>query len=231
MKKFDSFTLKIITIITMLMDHLYRYSGQIHTDIPLFFGYLGKLATPLFIFLLVEGHFQTSNRFKYLTRLIIFSALMIVLESILKIGDNIFLSLTLSVVIMMMIDNIRFIKSNIIATLSFFILIISSAIYLCTNASYYGLAITLIFYLCRDYNLLMALCYLLLSIQPIFPALSTKDILNQLFIHNIQWMMIFAIIPILMYNGKQGLKNKFTKYLFYVFYPVHLIVIVLINLI
>ncbi len=208
MKKFDSFTLKIITIITMLMDHLYRYSGHIYTDIPLFFGYLGKLATPLFIFILVEGYFQTSN-----------------------IGDNIFLSLTLSVVIMMMIDNIRFIKSNIIATLSFFILIISSAIYLYTNASYYGLAITLIFYFCRDYNLLMALCYLLLSIQPIFPALSTKDILNQLFIHDIQWMMIFAIIPILMYNGKQGLKNKFTKCLFYVFYPAHLIVIVLINLI
>ncbi|RDC48304.1 conjugal transfer protein TraX, partial [Acinetobacter sp. RIT592] len=41
-----------------------------------------------------------------------------------------------------------------------------------------------------------------------------------------QWMMVFAIIPILMYNGKLGLSNKFIKWMFYWFYPIHLIVIV-----
>ncbi|WP_195251438.1 TraX family protein [Romboutsia sp. 1001713B170207_170306_H8] len=40
-------------------------------------------------------------------------------------------------------------------------------------------------------------------------------------------MMGFAIVPILMYNGKLGVNNKFVRWMFYWFYPIHLIVIVL----
>ncbi|SCH46642.1 TraX protein [uncultured Clostridium sp.] len=40
-------------------------------------------------------------------------------------------------------------------------------------------------------------------------------------------MMGFAIVPILMYNGKLEVNNKFVRWMFYWFYPIHLIVIVL----
>ncbi|GHU66418.1 membrane protein [Clostridia bacterium] len=36
---------------------------------------------------------------------------------------------------------------------------------------------------------------------------------------SIQWMMIFAAIPILLYNGQRGGGNK---YFFYIFYPAHI---------
>ncbi|WP_027702996.1 TraX family protein [Metaclostridioides mangenotii] len=227
MKKFDSFTLKIIAIITMLLDHIYTYIGQSGLNIPIWFGYLGKLAAPIFFFLIVEGYFHTSNRFKYLTRLASFGLLMIVIDKVLNINNNIFLSLTLSIIIMMLIDAIRFGKSNKIAVLSAIALIGCSSLYLFTEASIYGLIMTLIFYFCRDYRILLALCYILLSIFPIFPALSTKEAYEQLFLYDYQWMMIFAIIPILMYNGKLGLKNNFTKWLFYIFYPLHLVLIMM----
>jgi hypothetical protein len=36
---------------------------------------------------------------------------------------------------------------------------------------------------------------------------------------SIQWLMIFALIPIMLYNGQRGSGNK---YFFYVFYPAHI---------
>jgi hypothetical protein len=46
--------------------------------------------------------------------------------------------------------------------------------------------------------------------------------------YNIQWMMVFAAIPLLLYNGKRGRGGKFNKYFFYVFYPAHIYLLYLI---
>lgn len=43
---------------------------------------------------------------------------------------------------------------------------------------------------------------------------------------NSQWMMIFSLIFIFMYNGEKG---KGFKYLFYIFYPLHIIILFLIQ--
>jgi len=40
--------------------------------------------------------------------------------------------------------------------------------------------------------------------------------------NNIQWMMVFAAIPLLLYNGARGRGGRFNKYFFYVFYPAHI---------
>jgi len=74
----------------------------------------------------------------------------------------------------------------------------------------------------------MAIVYVLFSLCQVIENLSSPEMYDQLFIYDYQWMMVFAILPILMYNGKLGLKNKFTKWMFYIFYPAHLAVIVLI---
>ncbi|WP_142433687.1 TraX family protein [Enterococcus mundtii] len=39
------------------------------------------------------------------------------------------------------------------------------------------------------------------------------------FLQTTQWMMFFAIIPILLYNQKKG---RVLKYFFYIFYPTHI---------
>ncbi|WP_268869838.1 TraX family protein [Clostridium senegalense] len=59
----------------------------------------------------------------------------------------------------------------------------------------------------------------------IFSNIGSGNAYEQLIINDPQWMMIFSIIFILLYNGKRGINNKFTKYLFYIFYPLHLVII------
>ncbi|MGO3606062.1 MAG: TraX family protein [Pseudolactococcus laudensis] len=39
-------------------------------------------------------------------------------------------------------------------------------------------------------------------------------------------MMIFSLLPICLYNGKEGRKEK---WLFYIFYPLHIIVLYLLS--
>ena len=67
--KLDSFQLKWIAIITMLIDHV----GAIFFPGNLVFRYVGRIAFPIFCFQLVEGFFHTRNIEKYMLRLGIFA--------------------------------------------------------------------------------------------------------------------------------------------------------------
>lgn len=58
--------------------------------------------------------------------------------------------------------------------------------------------------------------------------LIVMSLISFLISRGIQWLMIFAVIPILLYNGKRGGGNGGrgggigSKYFFYVFYPAHI---------
>ena len=228
MKKLDSFTLKIIAIITMLLDHIYTYMIPAGVDVPIWFGYLGKLSAPIFFYLIVEGFFHTRNRKKYLSRLAIFGVAMIGVDIIFGIHNNIFLSLTLSILILMIIDFAKNSEKTIMWIPAIVGVVILGALYIFTEASLYGLGMTLIFYIFREKKMTMALIYVGFSLLPVFSVIGMPEAYEQLFLFDYQWMMVFSIILILMYNGKLGIKNIFTKWMFYIFYPVHLIIVSLI---
>ena len=45
----SSFQLKIIAILFMTLDHIYTYlNGVSGIEIPIWFGYLGKVSAPIF---------------------------------------------------------------------------------------------------------------------------------------------------------------------------------------
>ena len=77
-KGFSSLILKIIGIITMTLDHFGRLAKvffvnqtmMVFSDI---FIAIGRISFPIFAFLIVEGVFHTSNKIRYLARLLFLS--------------------------------------------------------------------------------------------------------------------------------------------------------------
>ena len=76
-------TLKIIALVSMLIDHiaasLLTIQLQLHYTEPLYQAFIvmryfiGRLAFPIYCFLLVEGFERTKNRRKYAERLFLFA--------------------------------------------------------------------------------------------------------------------------------------------------------------
>ncbi len=225
---FDNFTLKIMAIIFMTMDHMYTILPK-EFNIPIWFGYFGKLAAPIFFYLAVEGFYYTSSRKKYISRVLSMGLVMVFVDIVFKIHNNIFLSIGFGLLMLSGIellknsrqDNINKLK-GIVLTVLFFILGLT------TEASLYGVGMFLIFYLFRNNKLVTYFVYSLFSLFPLINFIG-PDFLEAAMLWDYQWMMIFAIIPISMYNGKLGLNNRFTKWLFYWFYPLHLIVLTVIS--
>jgi hypothetical protein len=84
---FSGSTLKLVAIITMLIDHIgaavlsrivFADGSHISESVPLYLVYngmrtIGRLAFPIFCFLLVEGFLHTRNVIKYAIRLAVFA--------------------------------------------------------------------------------------------------------------------------------------------------------------
>lgn len=94
--KISTSILKIIALIAMLLDHL---EGSFPNTFPVAFGWIGRIAIPVFMFCVIQGLIHTSNTRKYLIRLYIGSVIMSVGSFILQtffskaqfqIADNIF---------------------------------------------------------------------------------------------------------------------------------------------
>ena len=72
LKTLSGAQLKYIAFTTMLIDHVNKaliypnLNGGILLVISDIFDILGRIAFPIFIFLLIEGYFRTTNRWKYL---------------------------------------------------------------------------------------------------------------------------------------------------------------------
>ncbi len=75
--KINGAQLKIIAIITMLIDHLaagyYVYMPGYSSSTYLAMRTIGRIAFPIFLFLLIEGYLKTRDVKKYMTRLFIFA--------------------------------------------------------------------------------------------------------------------------------------------------------------
>lgn len=212
----STFVLKLIAIITMAIDHIGVVFIPSNTWLYLVFRGIGRLAFPIFAFLIVEGFYHTSNIKKYLLRLGIFALISEVPFDLAFYNtyfnmkhQNIFFTLFLGLLAIYLINMIENkYKDKILLvnladagiTIAFCII----AALLQTDYRYMGILLIVAFYLFRGNKLLLGISMLVLS--------------NSI----IQMLSVLAIIPIAFYNGKKG---KNIKYFFYVFYPAHLLVL------
>ena len=80
-KIFSGAQLKYIAFLSMLIDHTNKaliypnLDGGALNRLSDFFDILGRIAFPIFIFLLVEGYFHTSTKWRYLVTLLVFGVI------------------------------------------------------------------------------------------------------------------------------------------------------------
>ncbi len=247
------FTLKLIAIITMLIDHIGAILLTSNPDLYLPARTIGRIAFPIFVFMLVEGFYHTSNIRKYLTRLGIFALISeIPFDLAFYRGfyrADVLTDLKNSFTDPAMLDLFLrrlFEYQNVFFTLFLGLL----AIYLMSMvenkykkqfllSNIFDALITIgfcaaAFILKTDYDfkgILLIVAFYLFRGSKILIGICLlivtgtffRDANNQL---TIEIFAMLAMIPIALYNGKKG---KSIKYLFYAFYPAHLLILWLIR--
>lgn len=203
----NGFTLKWIAMLTMLVDH---------TGMALFPQYpvlriIGRLAFPIYCFLLVEGAVYTSNWKKYLGRLLLFALISELPFDLARRGQvvafdaqNVFFTLSFGLLAVIILKEQ---KNSLAAWIAALVLVLAAEFFR-TDYGGGGVMIILIFYLLREHMLLKSFCF-------------GAEILWGY--GGIENYALLALAPIVCYNGKKGPGGL--KYLFYVFYPAHLLLL------
>ncbi len=218
MQFFDGFTLKLIMVVLMVFDHV----AQFIPNTPYWFHWLGRLVAPIFFYLLVEGYEHTRNRNAYMMRLFKWGGIMFIGNILVSyafkrnyfVTNNIFLSMAMGIALLIAIDGLSN-KEGRNKVKNIFLIFIICLVSLFTEGSFIGTAMVLIFFYFKKDKIKMSIAYILLS--SIF--LTGGFTYDNLFVLNPQWMMVFSLPFMLMYNGKRGFN---LKYFFYIFYPLHI---------
>lgn len=214
--------LKIIAILSMLTDHIGAvligaYYSQ-YQNLYYLCRYIGRLAFPIFCFLLIEGFLHTKNIKKYCMRLFLFALVseipfdLAFNRSLFYIKyQNVFFTLFIGLITvcgMQYAENS--LQDKAYLQLACRILILASGMgcarLLHSDYGEVGVACIALLYLFQQRRLYaMALACLVLVFM------SSMEI------------TAFAAVPLIkFYNGERGLK---LKYVFYVFYPAHLLLL------
>lgn len=224
-----SSTLKIIAIVTMLIDHI----GAVLFPEVMILRIIGRLAFPIFTYLIVEGFFHTRDVKKYLIRLFIFGLISEVpfdlanFDTPLYMGyQNVFFNLALGLLAITIFERYKE-KSLVLASFSLILIMVIATMFN-TDYNFLGILCVFVFYRFRDDTMMKYKLFIaLMTLPSILGAVSLISIGEPLFIGIfIQAFAVLAIIPIQLYNGEKGLN---LKYMFYAFYPVHLLVLWAIN--
>lgn len=215
--------LKFIAIISMLVDHTNKaliYPNLVSSTgflaaVSNIFDIIGRIAFPLFCFMLVEGFFKTRSRKRYLLNLLIFGVIsevpfdMFTTASFFNTNwQNIMFTLALVLVTIWIIDVLKMKMQNKPKLLWYFASLIIVGV-MCMAAmlssldyEHHAILIGYFFYLFHD--------------MPVFAIpFGYASMYNQ------PWALLgFGLT--LTYNGERGKQNKMLNYWFY---PVHLLIL------
>lgn len=234
-----SFLLHIMAMTFMLCDHLWGASFVQHE----IFTCIGRLAFPIYAFMIVEGYFYTKNLKKYVIRLFLFAMisevpfnLMMGSSIFFPIHQNVLWSFLISIGLIHWNENVKekqSWKKILVAITTVVIAYIGGII---TFVDYYnaGILMVLAFYFFRGKNWwnyfgqLLCMWYLNCEILKGYQY-EINLFGNTLFIER-QAFALLALIPVWFYKGKQGYHSKSLQAIYYVFYPLHLLILGIIKI-
>lgn len=218
--------LKYVAIVSMLIDHvnkalLYPFLDKgVLLIISDLFDIIGRIAFPLFCFMLIEGFFKTGNRKKYLLTLLVFGLISEVPFDMFTTAafynanwNNVLFTLALLLITIWIIDILRN-RFNELPRTVWYLASIALVAAMCIlsmilglDYEYHAILIGYFFYLFHDIPILaIPFGYFSMYKEP--------------------WTLLgFALT--LTYNGKRGKQHKALNYWFY---PVHLLLLGLLRM-
>lgn len=245
--KINTFVLKIIALAAMLIDHL---EGSFPDTFPVAFGWIGRIAIPIFMFCVVQGIIYTSNRRKYLFRLYIGSVVMSAGSFILQtaflgakfqIADNIFAMFFLLAVLITLAKSKLTMDKKVVVWIGFVLIQIVSFLLIKRlqpiSSSYAYLANGVIpnILTCQGSVIFIVLGIFMyvfrsnrvkLAVMYIsfcilmFASAGFSGFTAQSLFYGNYQWMMIIALPLIL--SYNGEKGKSLKYFFYAFYPLHI---------
>lgn len=218
--------LKILAVISMIADHcayfLLEHDNAMYEPLRCF----GRIAFPVFAFLVAEGFANSRNRMRYFLMLIGFGLVSELPWYLLNGADgthNVMFTLALGVVALAMFD--RLCEHGPIAFLSV-MLAAAAAWWLGSDYDWRGIVMIVLFYILRyrtmipwfDRHHVCLPSQALLQIIFTFPLMAHYGLTGA----------FLAGAVIFLYDGTRGfIRGRTAKYAFYAVYPAHLLLIAL----
>lgn len=225
-------SIKIIACVFMLIDHIGAILVERKLYLPMQLGIgdinegllaldvvlrsIGRIAFPLFCFLLVEGFYYTHSKLKYIRNLGMLAIISEIPFDYAFFGgwngqyQNVFFTLLIGVLAMYGFDWIKEKgKTNFICLIGYLFI----TLFACGSVATIG----------GDYSIYGILCIVVIYFFREKPVLSIGLACAILCLLSITELPAFlAMIPVALYNHQRGLS---LKYAFYLFYPLHIVLL------
>ena len=225
----SGFFLKLIAACTMFIDHM----G--HTLFPtvLWLRCIGRIAFPIFCFLIAEGCVYTRDRRKYALRLLVFALLSEVPFDLMVGGtvwypysQNVLWTLLAGALICWCIDwalqkktPAAFLLTGTVMAAAFCLLEAAE-----TDYGGWGMLLAALFYVDRRAPYGPAAKR---AVQAVGLAVFSIGLMGGA---SIELWSLAALAPLWLYNGERGYSNRALQYGFYAFYPAHILLLALMAL-
>lgn len=211
----SSFCLKILAAIIMLIDHI----GLCLFPNVILLRIIGRLSFPIFAFQVTIGYQKTSNKLKYIFRMLIFALVSQIPFMIFRMvsdisiySANIGFTFLIALICLYFIDLSKEKKNYLLGLVVIPLLFLSY--FINCDYTFYGVLLVIFLYLFnpkKNFFVSAISIFILTLVCVLIGEVST-----------IQLYSILALLPIALYNGKKGTNSK---YFFYIFYPLHLLLI------
>lgn len=197
--------LKVIAIISMVIDHWALYIMETGTPLYEAMRCLGRIAFPVFAFMIAEGYTYSKDRVWYFIRLLGFAFISEIPWYLLNGADgthNVMFTLALGVLTLGIFDRL---KDRKLLCICMILIVTAYAHWIGSDYEWRGILMIVLFYMLRQNRP----CQLLLA----FPLMIHYGITGAL----------LACGVLLLYDGTRGFaKGWVSKFGFYLFYPLHL---------
>ena len=225
----NSLHLKLLAVVSMLIDHM----GFTLFPYVLWMRCVGRVAFPIFCFLIAEGCAHTHDRKRYAARLLLFALLSELPFNLMCTGQwfslqyqNVLWTLLAGALICWCVDwalrkktPAAFLLTGAAVAAAFCLLELAG-----TDYGGWGALLVVLFYGVRRVS-----CGTVVKrmAQAVGLAVFSIGIMGGV---SIELWSLAALLPLWLYNGRRGYSNRVVQYGFYAFYPVHILILSLIAL-